>query len=324
MLEKLKGKNYLVLGRVGMDMYAAEHGRTLEEGGAFHSAIGGSSANIAVGLCKLGVRASLVTVVSDDAIGRFCLKGLAQYGVDTDYIRTEGGELRTSLAIYETRNENFQNVIYRNGAADFTMNNSDIDAIDFSNFSALITTGTVFAAEPSRSAAFYAFEKARQAGVPIIFDIDYRPYSWTSAQEASDVLSAAGEASDMIIGNDEEFGFMAGDYDAGYQKACDLSAGQKRICIYKMGPLGAVSMCYGEEIRTGIYKVDALKPVGAGDSFMAGLMASLSDGFDFKQAVLRGSAYASITVSKAGCSVAMASKAELGEFLLTHEGASHV
>jgi 5-dehydro-2-deoxygluconokinase len=82
-----------------------------------------------------------------------------------------------------------------------------------------------------------------------------------------------------------------------------------------MGPKGAVTFADGEEIRTGIYPVEALKPTGAGDSFMAGLLASLSEGRDIRDAVLRGSACASIVVSRPGCAPAMPDTQELEAFL---------
>ena len=91
------------------------------------------------------------------------------------------GEARNSLAVVETRVEDCQSVIYRNNAADFAMTAADVEAVDYAAFRRLITTGTVLAAEPSRSAAFRAFDLARAAGLPLIFDIDYRPYSWPSA-----------------------------------------------------------------------------------------------------------------------------------------------
>jgi 5-dehydro-2-deoxygluconokinase len=72
-------------------------------------------------------------------------------------------------------------------------------------------------------AAFRAFELARAAGLPIIFDVDYRPYSWPSPQVAEEVLSRAGSLADVIVGNDEEFGFMAGDCDKGLDKARELA-----------------------------------------------------------------------------------------------------
>ena len=87
-----------------------------------------------------------------------------------------------------------------------------------------------------------------------------------------------------------------------------------------MGEKGAITITPELEFRTGIYPVDALKPTGAGDSFMGGFIASLAAGFSLKDAVLRGSACASIVVSKVGCAPAMPSTAQLEEFLQTHPG----
>lgn len=320
LMEGIKGNRFAVLGRAGMDLYADPIGVKSEEADTFHADLGGSSANICAGLVKLGSQASLITSVSDDAIGRFCLNRLQHYGVDTSYIRVLGGEYRTSLALYESRTENFQNVIYRNGAVDFQVTDADVDKVDYSSFSALISAGTVFASEPSRSATFQGFENARKAGLPIIFDVDYRPYSWPSPEIAADVLSRAGEASDLIVGNDEEFGFMAGGLEKGFAKAQDLARKPGRVVIYKMGEKGAVTLADGQEIRTGIYPVDAIKPVGAGDSFMAGLLASIAAGHSLKDSVMRGSACASIVVSKPGCAPAMPTTPELNAFLASHPG----
>ena len=124
----------------------------------------------------------------------------------------------------------------------------------------------------------------------------------------------------MIVGNDEEFGFIAGDYDKGLAKARDLAENGVEVVIYKMGEAGAITFTQGEEIRTGIYPVEALKPTGAGDSFMAGLVTSIAGGHDLKTAILRGSACASITVSRPGCAPAMANTETLENFLATHPG----
>ncbi|PSL18434.1 5-dehydro-2-deoxygluconokinase [Shimia abyssi] len=322
LLEGIRKNRFAVFGRAGMDMFADPVGTKSENAEQFRSDLGGSSANICAGLCKLGSTSALVTSVSDDAVGRFCINRLNHYGVDTRYVRSIAGEFRTSLAVYESCIEDFQNVIYRNGAADFQVTDADVDAVDYANFSALISAGTVFAAEPSRGSTFRAFENARKAGLPVIFDIDYRPYSWPSPEVASDVLSRAGDQSDLIVGNDEEFGFMAGGIEKGLEKARELASKPGRIVIYKMGHEGAVTFADGKEIRTGIYPVTAVKPNGAGDSFMAGLLASLANGHDLRDAVLRGSACASIVVSQPGCAPAMPTTNELEAFLASHSGPS--
>ncbi len=320
-LEGIKQNNFVIVGRVGMDLFTAPGGAT-ETSDNFTADMGGSSANIAAGIVKLGGKAALVTSVSDDAVGRFCTNKLAHYGVDSTHVKPIGGEARNSLAVYESRVEGHQSVIYRNHAADFEMTVEDVEAVDYAAYGALVTAGTVFASEPSRSAAFRAFELARAAGLPIIFDVDYRPYSWPSAQVAEEVLSKAGALSDVIVGNDEEFGFMAGGIDKGLDKARELAASSASIVVYKMGEHGAITFAGGQELRTGIYPVTALKPTGAGDSFMAGLLASIADGHSIKDAVLRGSACAAIVVAKPGCAPAMPFPEDLEAFLADHPGAT--
>ena len=87
-----------------------------------------------------------------------------------------------------------------------------------------------------------------------------------------------------------------------------------------MGEKGAVTFAGGEEIRTGIYPVEAVKPNGAGDSFMAGLLAGIANGMQLKDAILQGSASASIVVSKPGCAPAMPYPEDLADFLNSHPG----
>ena len=210
LVDAIKKNNFVVFGRVGMDLFADPIGTKSSDASTFLSSIGGSSANICVGVTKLGGAASLVTSVSDDAVGRFCVNGLKEYGVDTRYVKAIQGESRTSLAIYESVLDGFENVIYRNNAADFQVSSEDMDLVDFSPFGAVVTAGTVFASEPSRSATFHGLDLAAKAGLPFIFDIDYRPYSWESPELASEVLTRAANMSTLIVGNDEEFDFMAG------------------------------------------------------------------------------------------------------------------
>ena len=323
-LDGITKKTFLVIGRVGMDLTPTPANTRTEDATQMMVAMGGSSANIAAGLCKLGCKAALLTCVSDDSVGRYCLNQLDHYGIDRRHVSSIKGESRTSLAVYETRTEDHQSVIYRNNAADFQMTIADVQAVDYTAFGALITTGTVFASEPSRAAAFRAFDLARAAGLTIIFDVDYRPYSWPSPAIAQQVLSQAGALSDIIIGNDEEFGFMAGDFAKGLDKARALAASGVAIVVYKLGPDGAITFAEGQQIATGIFPATAVKPTGAGDSFMAGMMASLAEGRPLREAILRGSACASIVVAKAGCAPAMPHMAELEAFLATHPGPTSV
>lgn len=308
---------FLVVGRAGMDLMPDPPGTAIEVAERFVSALGGSAANIAVALRRQGERAALLTCVSDDAIGRYCVAQLDHYGIDRTHVRPVGGEARNSLALSESRLEGHQTVIYRNGAADFEMSFEDVEAVDYARFSALVTTGTVLAAEPSRSAAFRAFALAKEAGIEIVFDVDYRPYSWGSAAEAAEVCGRAAALSDVVVGNDVEFGVLAGDAARGLAHARVLAAA---LVVYKMGGEGALTFAEGREVRTGVYAVPALKPTGAGDAFLGTLLAARAAGYDVETAVLRGSAAAAIVVGRVGCAPAMPATAELDAFIAAHPG----
>jgi len=319
-LERIAENRFAIIGRAGMDIYPDPPGTRTEDATHFFACLGGSSANIAVALTKQGGQCALVTSVSDDAIGRFCLNELDKYGVDRRHVKSVGGEFRNSLAVVESRVEDHQSIIYRNGAADFQMTKEDVAAVDYGSFGALITTGTVFAAQPSRDAAFHGFELARAAGLPLIFDIDYRPYSWPSAEDAAETFSRAAAMCDVIIGNDVEFGCLAGDYERGLDKARELARTSARIVVYKMGENGAITITPDEEFRVGVFRVEALKPTGAGDGFMGGFIASLASGHGLRESVLRGAASAAIVVGRVGCAPAMPTTTEIDDFIATHPG----
>lgn len=313
MFERLRLGRFLVLGRAGMDLYADPPGTRTEEALRFTSALGGSAANIAAGVVRLGGRASLVTTVSDDAVGRFVLRELTRYGIDTSHVACLGGQCRTSLAVVETRAEDCQSVIYRNHAADLLLTEAHVADIGLEGYGALIVTGTALAVEPSRAATLVAIAKARAAGVRVILDVDYRPYSWVSADDAAATCRMAAEASDMVVGNDVEWDVMAGGA-GGLAYASQLAAG-RAAAIYKMGEKGSISLAGGARFETPTYRVAALKPTGAGDAFMAGLVTGLATGLDLTSSVRRGTAAAAIVVTRVGCAPASPNAAELDNFM---------
>ena len=310
----------MVLGRAGMDLYADPPGAETEHAGAFTTALGGSSANIAVAIARQGGKASLVTAVSDDAIGRFVRNQLDDYGVDSAMVRTIGGQVRTSLALVETRLENCQSVIYRNGAADFEVTEEDVAAIDYTDFGAFITTGTCLAAEPSRTATFRAIDAARAAGIPVILDLDYRPYSWPTMADTGEICLRAANKADILVGNDEEFATLAGDREAGKQLAAKLAEQNNALVVYKMGERGSVTHDGPRTIETGIYRVDALKPTGSGDAFLGNFISALAAGRPLEESLRRGSAAAAMVVSTVGCAPAMPNARQLEEFMTHHPG----
>lgn len=316
--QRMRLNRFVVLGRVGMDLYADPPGTRLQDATAFFPAIGGSAGNIAVALARQGAAAALLTRVSDDAVGQYCLGQLHTYGVDTQHLHLQKGGLRTSLAVTETCASDCQTVLYRNGAADFALSETDIAAVDFVPVAALIVTGTALAAEPSRGAALLAMVQARTAGVLVVLDVDYRAYSWGSVDEAATVCLKAARIADIVVGNDDEFGLMAGHHDAGRTLARHLAQNGALLAVYKRGAEGAETFTPDYHFLTGIYPVAALKPMGAGDGFMGGLLAGLAQGHPLERAVQRGAATAAMIVAGIGCAPASPDTAALDAFMARH------
>lgn len=313
--QSLRRSSFVVLGRVGLDLYADPIGTRVQDAQMFRSAIGGSAGNIAVALARQGLAAALLTRVSSDAVGGFCRAELARYGVDCRLITDQTGESRTSLAVTESVAQGCQVVLYRNGAADFDLSHADVARTDFGQVGALVVTGTALAREPSRSAAWAALHAAQAAGALVVLDIDYRAYSWASPQEAREVSADFARACQIVVGNDDEFGLLAGNHAEGPDFARSLTQQNALISVYKCGAQGSVTYTSEYAIRTGIYPVEALKPMGAGDGFMAGFLGGLATNHTLDAALRRGAATAAIIVSGFGCAPASPTTLELNTFL---------
>ena len=194
------------------------------------------------------------------------------------------------------------------------MSNNDIEEVNFNDFSCLIFTGTCLAAEPSRSATFLSIDKAKSANIPIVLDIDYRPYTWTSLKEASEVYRKASKNCDILVGNDDEFGILSNNYEKGMKIARDL-AKDVSVVIYKKGEKGSVTIFENKEIKKGIFPVEALKPTGAGDAFMGAFIGSLLNNKTIEESIEYGSASAAIVVTRVGCAPAMPLQNEIEDFI---------
>ena len=310
---RLSSNQWIVLGRAGLDLYADPPGVRVDEASAFSSALGGSAANIAAGIAKLGGSAALLTTLSDDAVGHFVLNQLKRYGVASDFVRLVRSGARTSLAVVATRSDDTQSVIYRNDAADFQLIADQVSAAPFERFGGLVVTGTALAAEPSRGSTFLAAARARAAGAKIVFDVDYRPYSWSGCADAAEVCGRFAEVSDIVVANDEEFAVLAEGGD-GERRARDLARHAEAI-VYKMGARGARTFSGDRVIETPTFPVEALKPTGAGDAFLAGLATGLALGLDLADALRRGAASAAIVVTRVGCAPASPTATDLEAFL---------
>jgi len=314
LISKIQKNNFLLIGRAGVDIYPDPPGTKTENTNKYVTHLGGSSANMGVQLTKYGGSCSLLTRVSNDALGKFALNQLDSYGVKRDLVKLEDNESRISFAIVESTIVDHQSIIYRHKASDLFLNKNDIDNSNLQNYECILITGTSLAAEPSRSAVLYALKLAKEKNIPVIMDIDYRPYTWESKEKAKEIYNLAGDHCSGIIGNDDEFAVLSGNYDDGLSFAKNLSI-KCDLVIYKMGEKGSITYANNKEIIRGIFPVKPLKPTGAGDAFMGSLIGALLNNYDLQRAIEIGSAAAAIVVTKVGCAPAMPDLDEVLDFM---------
>ena len=314
LISKIQKNNFLLIGRAGVDIYPDPPGTKTENANKYVTHLGGSSANMGVQLTKYGGSCSLLTRVSNDALGKFAINQLDSYGVKSDLVKLEDNESRISFAIVESTVVDHQSIIYRHKAADLFLNKNDIENSNLQNYECILITGTSLAAEPSRSAVLYALKLAKEKNIPVIMDIDYRPYTWESEDKAKEIYNLAGDYCSGIIGNDDEFAILSGNYDDGLSYAKKISRNCDLV-IYKMGEKGSITFANNEEIQRGIFPVKPLKPTGAGDAFMGSLIGALLKNYDLQKAIEIGSAAAAIVVTKVGCAPAMPDLDEVLDFM---------
>ena len=309
-----KSKKLLVIGRAGMDIYPEPPGTKISDVQEFSTHLGGSAANTCVALSKLGVSSDLVTCISDDAIGEYIFKKLEDFNIGSNLCRRVDKNFQTQVAVVETILKNNQSILYRNNSCDLQLDKEDIDKINFQDYSAVFISGTALSSSPSREAVFYASEKASALNIPLIIDMDYRPYNWESDEIKSNIYKKIMKEMDIIIGNDLEFNIANNSTD-GLQLAKDFIKEKPSIIIYKMGEKGSKVFIKEKELSFGIFKVEAIKPTGAGDAFNGGFISSFLQGFSLEDSIKRGSANAAIVVTKVGCSSAMPDSNELEKFI---------
>src|SRR5208282_4583352 len=116
-----------ILGRIGYDLYSEEPNVPLPEVRRFSRYLGGSSANMAVGLARLGASVGIIASLGTDSLSEFLIQFLCREKVDTSRVQRAPGFL-PSLALTEVSPpDRFPQVFYRRDPADTRLEVTDED-----------------------------------------------------------------------------------------------------------------------------------------------------------------------------------------------------
>lgn len=320
-----KARDVVLIGRVTLDFNPNEIHRTLDKVKTFSMYLGGSPGNMAVGINRLGKRVGFIGCVSDDQFGDFVLNYFNSRGIDTSQmVRAKNGE-RIGLTFTEIKSPTESSILmYRDKAADLILTPQDVSEEYIAEAKILIISGTALAASPSREACLIAARYARKHGTRVIFDIDYRPYTWRSREEISVYYSLMAGMSDVIIGSREEVNLTEllpedAKEPADHILADRYIANGSKIVIIKHGKKGSVAYTASHRAyRVNSFKVRLLKAFGGGDAYGSAFVYGLLEGWDVPQALQHATAHAAMVVASHSCSDAMQTVEEIEAFIQEH------
>ncbi|MBB6670456.1 5-dehydro-2-deoxygluconokinase [Cohnella nanjingensis] len=312
------------VGRLCIDLNANEINRPMEETRTFTKYVGGSPANITIAASRLGLRGGFIGRVADDAFGRFITGYLRAEGIDASRVVTDRPGSVTGLSFTEIKSPTDCSILmYRDHVADLNLEPGDMDEAYIRRAKAVMISGTALAKSPSREAVFRVIELARKHGAVLLFDIDYRPYSWASRDEIYTYCRLAAGQCDVILGGREEFDMLEETGGAGaedFATAKQWFAHRAKLVVVKHGGDGSIAFESGGGVyRAGVFPAQVVKTFGAGDSFAGAFIYGLMQGWAVERCLEYGSASASIVVSSHSCSDAMPAKSQIDEIIRKHK-----
>jgi len=266
----------VTMGELLIDFVSMTTDTSLADAPGFHKAPGGAPANVAVGLAKQGVQSGFIGKVGDDPFGRYLRSVLADAGVDTSRMLLTA-EARTTLAFVATRSDGRKDItFYRNPGADILFRPEELDE-QYIRSARLFHFGSVsLSHEPCRSATLKAAKLAHDAGALVSFDPNLRPMLWDDPEEARPLIWRAMPYAHVAKLAEEEWEFIVGttSLEEGARKILDVGP---RLVVVTRGADG----CYYDDGDSRGYlpgfHVDAVDPLGAGDGFVAAMLARLME-----------------------------------------------
>ena len=272
--------------------------------------VAGGEANVSVSLANYGLDTAFVSKVPTHEIGDIVIRGLRTYGIDTKYI-LRGGRRLGIYYVEKGASQRPSKVIYdREGSAiaEAKPEEFDWDTI-FEGAEWFHWTGITPALSDNMvETTLQALKKAKEKGVPVSCDLNYRKKLWTR-EKAGEVMAQLVPYVDVCIANEEDcadvFGIHAEgtdiesgklDHQAYISVARQLAQkfGCKKVAITLRGSISAsendwAGMLYDAATDTAsfsrTYNIKLVDRVGGGDSFGGGLIYALSQGYNDADAI---------------------------------------
>lgn len=260
-----------------MALARADHPGSLAHVSGMSLGIGGAESNVAVGLQRLGISAAWIGRIGADSLGDRVVRELRGEGIQVVPVRDPNAP--TGLMLKERRTPNSVRVwYYRAGSAGSRLTPADLPTDLITNARLLHVTGITPALSPSAASATHsAIDRAREAGVRISFDLNYRSALW-SPQTAGPELRRIAARADIVFAGDDEAAIAVGTADEPEGLLTRLAELGPSEVVLKRGALGSMALVAGVHSSAAAARIHPVDTVGAGDAFVAGYLAAMLQG----------------------------------------------
>jgi fructokinase len=236
---------------------------------------GGSPANVAVGVARLGGRSAMLGVVGRDEFGDFLRESLAGEGVDVTHLRQtdEGKTGLVFISLSATGERSF--AFYRTRAAELFLSMRDVD-VGFVRQARAIHCGTNSLLFPeAREAAIALIRAARDGGQIACCDPNLRLHLWPDPRELQQVLRELLPCCSVVKLAEDEVAFATGQAtpEGGLRSLAELGVA---LPVVTLGERGAVLAFNGQQIHVPSPRAQVVDTTGAGDGFVAALLHGLT------------------------------------------------
>jgi 2-dehydro-3-deoxygluconokinase len=267
---------------------APAHGTSIRTAASLLVDHAGAESNTAVGLARLGLRTAWISSLGDDAAGARILDSLSKESVDTRWVRRDP-QRPTGMML---KDPEAGVRYYRTGSAASAMGTDILDGVPVADARAVLVTGITALIGAGPHAAGLALLSAAR-GLRIV-DPNLRGGLWGSDRRR-ELVRPFVERCDLLLAGEAELAEIlgagragqAGEAGTGAELARLASAlGPREIVVRSAGSIGVLAN--GTWTSLDIQRGAAVDPIGAGDAFNAGYIASRISGGTIDAALRSG------------------------------------
>ena len=239
----------------------------------YEAALGGSPFNTAIGLGRLGVTTGMSGRLSSDSMGDALAAQLASDGIDTRFVLRDP---RPSPLAFVTRGTAATGARYSFYLGATAYDSPATLPLDWPDHAAHLHIGSFSATDGALGrAALDALNRA-EGRATTSYDPNIRPFVVPPLAETLPMVEQRVKLSTVVKASEEDFDWLYPGAPAS-ASAARWAAWGPRLVVITRGGGGAEAHFRGERMVQPAPTIDVVDTVGAGDSFMAGLLCAMAD-----------------------------------------------